>query len=464
MFIINNLLVISYFISSISTAMCHEDPFFDEKDIFTSGQEGYHTFRIPSIIVSKTGVVLAFCEGRVENYSDYGNIDLVLKRSFDNGITWGALQVVWDDTVNACQGPTPVVDTSDGTIWLLMSHKDMLSPSDTDRNMSPYVTSSTDDGATWAEPVDLSTSVKGKGWKWLAIGPGVGIQCYSGRLLIPCDYKNSLDDIYSYCFYSDDHGATWAAGDSVGTSAQTLEECQVVELLDGTIMLNARNSYGTNRRAIAISNDEGESWSEVTFDQTLIEPECQASFLRFTCKRNYERNRILFSNPADDEERIKMTVRLSYDEGKSWPVSRLVYDGPSSYSCLTVLPDMTIACMYEGGEEHRREKIAFARFNLEWLTCGKDSLEKITESDLKQNYPNPFNLNTTISFKIVNKGNVTIDVYNITGQNIDTVMNKFMEPGTHSCIWEASRFSSGVYFYTIRSGVFSKSKKMMLLK
>jgi len=449
--------LLSYFIftSAISTALCQKDPFFDEKDIFTSGQEGYHTFRIPSLIVSTTGVILAFCEGRVESHSDYGNIDLVLKRSFDNGLTWDSLQVIWDDGINTCGNPCVVVDNSDKTIWLFITRN---------REQTIWVTSSTDDGATWAEITDITSTTKDEDWTWCVLGPGVGIQCDSGRLIIPGDHKDAEGVLYSHVVYSDDNGLTWVLGGNAGSNSDKISECQIVELFDGSLMLNARNSNGTHKRAIAISNDEGESWSEVTYDETLIEPECQASFLRFTSKRNYERNRILFSNPADDEERIKITARLSYDEGKSWPVSRLVHDGPSSYSCLTILQDMTIACMYEGGEEHRREKIALARFNLEWLTCAKDSLEKITEFDLEQNYPNPFNINTTISFKIVNKGNVTIDVYNITGQKIDTLLNKFMESGNHSCIWEASGFSSGIYFYTINAGFFSRSKKMMLLK
>lgn len=148
-------------------------------------------------------------------------------------------------------------------------------------------------------------------------------------------------------------------------------------------MINMRNYWGRtgghsewgNMRAIAFSEDGGETWSKVKFDAALIEPICQASFIRYTDAYRRDRSRLLFSNPASREHRIAMTVRLSYDEGKTWAVSKMIYPGPSAYSCLAVLPDMSIGCLYERGEEHPYEKITFARFKLEWLTDGKDSVK-----------------------------------------------------------------------------------------
>ena len=146
-----------------------------------------------------------------------------------------------------------------------------------------------------------------------------------------------------------------------------------MELADGTIMMNMRQVQDKGFRAVSTTKDGGETWSEVIDETVLIEPRCQASFIRYTDKRSgASRNRLLFSNPASATNRVKMTVRLSYDEGKTWPVSKMIHDGPSAYSCLTVLADGSIGLLYERGEKKLNEKITFARFSLQWLTEGKD--------------------------------------------------------------------------------------------
>jgi len=125
---------------------------------------------------------------------------------------------------------------------------------------------------------------------------------------------------------------------------------------------------------VVCSKDEGETWSDVLDDPNLVEPVCQASILRYTTSDAHGKNRLLFSNPATRDARVKMTVKMSYDEGKSWPVSKLLHPGPCAYSCLTVLPDMTIGCLYESGENDPVEEITFARFTVGWLTDGEDRL------------------------------------------------------------------------------------------
>ena len=358
-------------------AQSAEEPPLRQIDIFVSGTDGYHTFRIPALIVTKKGTVLAFCEGRKGGRSDTGNIDIVLKRSFDGGKLWQPMQVVWDDGDNVCGNPCPVVDRDTGTIWLLLTHnlghdsEREIMDGTSDGSRTVWVTKSTDDGVTWSKPAEITKTTKKPDWTWYATGPGVGIQLAGGRLVIPCDYAVSRTKDYgSHVIYSDDHGKTWKLG---GAVQPMCNECQVVELEDGALLLNMRSYHGVNRRAITKSSDRGITWSAVTHDRTLIEPVCQASLLRYTGKKSHGRSRILFSNPAATK-REQLTVRLSYDECASWEVSKVLCPGHAAYSCLTVLPDMNIACLYERGDNNAYEKITFAAFGLEWLTDGGDGI------------------------------------------------------------------------------------------
>jgi len=342
----------------------------EQIDVFISGAEGCHTYRIPAVVVSKKGTLLAFCEGRRKSRADHGDIDLVLKRSFDGGKTWGKMQVVWDDGANTIGNPCPVVDQLTGTIWLPFTRN----------NDRVFVTNSTDDAATWARPVEITRHVKRPKWTWYATGPGHGIQLASGRLLIPCDHRDPTlppprgrqDITRSHVVYSDDHGATWKLG---GILARRTNECEAVEMADASIYLNMRNNFGKNRRACAWSKDGGETWSDVEFDQTLISPVCQASVVRYTDAKAHDRNRVLFSNPASTR-RERMTVRISYDECKTWSAGKVLHLGPAAYSDLSVAPGMTICCLYERGDKHAYEKITLARFGLAWLTDGADSIKK----------------------------------------------------------------------------------------
>jgi sialidase-1 len=338
------------------------------QDLFVSKQDGYRTYRIPAMVVTKKGTVLAFCEARKNSPSDSGDIDLILRRSVDNGATWDKFRVIVDDGENTAGNPCPVVDRDTGTIWLPFCRN----------NKQVFVTSSKDDGETWSKPVEITRDVSQPEWTWYATGPGHGIQLDSGRLLIPCDHKlnnatKQQPEFYiSHVFYSDDHGKSWKLG---GILDSHTNECQAVQLEDGSVYLNIRSYHGKNCRAIAYSKDGGETWSDVTLDKTLVESKCQASLLRLTEAKNGGKNRILFANPAATE-RKNMTVRLSYDECKTWPVSKVLNPGKSVYSELALAPDGTILCLYENGEKDQYEKITLARFTLEWLTDGKDRLEK----------------------------------------------------------------------------------------
>ncbi len=352
--------------------------FCEHADVFVAGQDGVHTYRIPGVAVSVKGTILAFCEARRLSQEDASPTDIVLKRSLDQGRTWQPMQTLVpggirylrlpepDVKVEAIMDPCPLVDRGTGTIWLnctrYLNRKIATS----------MLLSSSDDGVTWSKPVDVPV---GSGANFSG-GPGMGIQlqyggAHKGRLVFPGRGRYDERTTGSYVIYSDDHGQSWHKGKCVpGTGGG---ECQAVELTDGSVAINIRS--GRNGcRAVAISKDGGMTWAQAYSEPQLPEFGCQASVLRYSDPFADDRSRVLFSNPNTTErDRVKMTVRMSYDEGKTWPVARLLHPGPAAYSNLARAADGTILCVYEGGETHRREWIRVARFNLEWLSQGRDA-------------------------------------------------------------------------------------------
>jgi sialidase-1 len=367
----------------------------EQIDVYLAGQGDYHTYRIPSVIVSKKGTVLAFCEGRRRGTSDSGDIDLLVKRSDDGGRTFSPQQIVWNDGANTCGNPCPVVEDQTGAILLLMTHNlgsdkqaDIVAQTGKGTR-TVWITESRDDARTWSPPKEITADVKRPNWTWYATGPGAGIQLKSGRLLIPCDHKEAGTKTHnSHVIYSDDRGTSWKLGGVVGPDTN---ECEAVELADGALLLNMRNYNRDHKcRAVAKSKDGGLSWSEIAYDAALIEPVCQASIRRYRFAQDGGRNRLLFSNPAATGRRANLTVRLSEDEGKSWPVSRVLHPGPAAYSCLAVLPDGTILCLYERGEKTAYEKITLARFRME--AAGPASAGKGTVPlSLRESWDSPHN-------------------------------------------------------------------------
>jgi sialidase-1 len=349
-------------------------PFIKQSAVYQAKDGGYFLPRIPALIATSKGTLLAFCEARSDSASDSAPTDLVLRRSPDDGNTWTAARVVAHFPGFTVGNPTPVEDAKTGVIWLLMTANPAGVTEQAIDEGSPkgartvWMTHSSDDGVHWAAAKEITASVKKSNWTWYATGPGNGIQLANGRLVIPCDHKVAgTHAFYSHVIYSDDHGKTWKIGGSAGPETN---ESAVVQLADGSLLLNMRNYAGKHRRAIALSQDSGLTWSKVRLDPALIEPVCQASMVRYTLAREAGKDRLLFSNPANSERRDRMAVRLSYDEGKSWLAAGLTYAGPSAYSSLAVLRDGTIGLLYERGATDAYEEIEFARFNLEWLTHG----------------------------------------------------------------------------------------------
>mgnify|MGYP000465857734 CR=1 FL=1 len=344
--------------------------------LYESGKRGYDTYRIPAIVATTKGTLLAFCEGRKDSASDSGNIDLLLRRSLDNGLTWEEPKIIVDDGDDTCGNPCPIVDRVTGSIVLLLTknkghENEFQIIKGTASPRSVWLTKSMDDGITWSAPMNISSQVCKPDFRWYATGPCHGIQLAGGRMVAPCDHSTgpSFDDMHSHVIFSDDGGVSWRIG---GILDSRTNECAAVQLADGSIYLNMRNYRNTNRRAVSVSSDYGMTWRNCRDEEALLDPVCQASVLRFSVEKDGGKNRILFSNPAS-KERENMTIRLSYDECETWPVSKCIWAGPSAYSDLVVTPNNQVGCLFECGVKKPYETISLALFSIEWLTGGVDS-------------------------------------------------------------------------------------------
>ena len=341
--------------------------------VFKNGESGYNCFRIPAIVKSTKGNLLAFAEGRRKGCGDAGYIDLVLKRSANGGKTWGNLQIVWTDSGNTCGNPAPVVDEQSGDIillstWNLGEDEEWEIIAGKSKNTRRvFVLRSTDDGLNWTKPVEITSSVKNENWTWYASGPVNGIQLahpsFRNRLIIPCDHiEAGTKKYFSHVIYSDDGGYSWKLGGT--TPTDLVNECTVAELPSGKLLLNMRN-YGKDRfRQTSISNDGGQTWQPLIPDSSLAEPVCQASLLSFFFKKQFF---LAFSNPADAKIRKQLTLKLSDDEGKTWPYEKTIYTGPAAYSNLCRVSKNTLGCLYEAGVSSPYEGIVWQSFDLKSL-------------------------------------------------------------------------------------------------
>ncbi len=358
---------------------------FEQQDLWTSGEGGYVRYRIPALLTTAEGTIIAFCEARKHTGADSDQIDLFLRRSVDGGATFGPSQVIATEEDWVCGNPAPVQDRATGRIHLLFCKNrkdgDETAICEGKAHRTVWRTWSDDDGLTFSEPSEITTFVKMPHWSWYATGPCHGIQTADGRLLIACDHiamvqkRRHVDPYHSHVVYSDDGGESWHIG---GIADEGTNESVVVEAEDGRICLNSRNKYalsdGGNYRGVSWSHNSGGAFSPLVHDAALPEPICQASMVRLSSERETGKSRVLFSNPANRTARIGMTVRLSYDDCRTWPVCRLIHGGPSAYSDLCIAADGSIRLLYERGEDGPYERLTLARFNLEWLSVGADSM------------------------------------------------------------------------------------------
>jgi sialidase-1 len=349
--------------------------------VFKSGQDAYHTFRIPAIVRAKNGDLLAFAEGRENDRNDHGDIDIVLKRSSDNGMSWGSMELVQDEAADPTAkiwigNPTPVVDLLDpkhpGRIWLLFTRS----------NQQMFVISSDDNGETWSERREITPTAGKPDWHWYAAGPVHAIQLirgrHAGRLVAPCDHRFGATDPAkdawgSHLVYSDDHGKTWKLGAAdTHPAADPLHpnECVAVELVDGRVYVNARQHQGSDpaKRTIAYSSDGGESFdAPFVAEPQITSPVVQNSLVRFAAKdQGDNENLLVYCGPGHPKARRDLTMLTSRDEGKTWSQNTVIHRGPVAYCDLVKLNQKEVGVLYEAGKPLYSE-ISFATVGLDDL-------------------------------------------------------------------------------------------------
>lgn len=334
---------------------------------FPASDSAYGCYRIPATVTLTNGTILAFAEGRPSGCPDFGNIQIVVKKSLDGGATWSAQTVAASYGTLQAGNPVPVLDTKDSNYpsgRLFLFYNTGTASESTIRNggagvREQWVVSSTDGGATWGAPSNITAQTarigaapynNAAGWRTLAMGPGHGLQLRSGRIVIPGNFtagapQSNYADGRAYAFYTDDHGASYQIGNDSGYAAAN--ESTAAELSTSQVMLNSRDQSGlTRKRIVALSSDGGANFSAGVANATLIDPVCEGSLLNISWNgKKY----LLHSNPASTSSRVNLTLRASKDDGASWPFSLLITAGSSAYSDLTMVDAGNIGIIYENG-------------------------------------------------------------------------------------------------------------------
>lgn len=369
-------------------------PFLEKTNLFEEGQNGFACYRIPGLVVTSKGTVLAYCEARKFSGADQGEIEVHLRRSTDGGRTWspakqiahmGPRLLLAKDkktqhplTTQTVNNPVAIAGR-DGTIHLLYCVE----------YQRGFYMRSDDDGVTWSAPVEITPVLEqfrpDIDWQRVAIGPGHAVQLHTGRLVAAIwmsstNRQSKLRGIAA-TIYSDDDGKTWKRGEIALPAGN---EPNIAELPDGRVFITARNGDARGRRMVTYSSDGATGWTTTAFVEDLLEPRCMAGMVAHPGVGESKKPLLLFSNPnitsRENKDRANVTIKASADGGKTWPVSRLLQAGPSAYSDLAVLPDGTVLCLYEcgtpeGDAKHRRPwayaQLTLARFNLEWLNQGE---------------------------------------------------------------------------------------------
>lgn len=361
----------------------------------SQGQDNCDTYRIPGLVTAGNGVIVAVYDVRYNNSKDLQeNIDVGMSRSTNGGQSWEPMKIIMDmgewggqpEKLNGIGDPCILYDPATNTIWVAAlwmsggSEKDALwwtskpgmKPEETGQFM---LVKSMDNGLTWSKPMNITAQIKKPEWQLLLQGPGRGITMTDGTLVFPSQFKEdtkSLDGgqytCHSTIVYSKDQGKTW----QIGTGAKpNTTESQVIELSDGSLMLNMRDDLNRtdksdkNGRAVAVTADLGKTWiTHKSSNSALQEPNCMASLISTKIEIDGHLQQVLFfSNPNNKTDRKNMTIKSSLDEGLTWPKefqAEICSEPGYGYSCMTMIDSKTIGIVYEGEKELYFQRIPVA--------------------------------------------------------------------------------------------------------
>ena len=337
-------------------------------DLFRAGEGGVHTYRIPALVETRRGVLIAVVDARRDSQRDLpARIALAMRRSFDRGATWSPMVILQEVKEGGVGGASLLADRETGRVWCLFNYGPpgigfataKAGARTGPETLQVHAMYSDDDGAHWSEPVDLTPQLKDPAWQAMFAASGTDIETVSGRYLAPLVVRDAEGKLQARNAYSDDRGQSWRVGNPIVGG----DESHNVELAGGEILQNLRDG---ERRLVARSRDGGVTFGAAAHDAALVDAACNAGIVRY---HRGGSDLLLFTNAASTR-REKLTVKLSYDGGASWPVERVIESGPAAYSTVVVLRDGSIAVLYERGHTSPYERISFARFRLKWVTAG----------------------------------------------------------------------------------------------
>jgi len=341
-----------------------------------SGEGEYHSLAANVVVKTTKNTLLAFAEGRRNDLDDFGDIDIVVRRSSDFGRTWSDIQMVHKFGDGQIGNPTPIIDQETGRIYLLSctSVEEELKILAGSSYREVWFSYSDDDGVTWSEERNISSMARREDWYWYATGPAVGIQIqsgkYQGRLVVPANHSYLEEDgtsVYAcHSLYSDDKGETWKIGSTSGPGGN---ETQIAEVADDLLMQDIRlQTHLTGCRAYRYSRDGGETWDEMRTDESRPCTKTQGSIISLSQRPDGVHNTLLVCNAAPIEtrravnQREHLVVRMSTDGGKTWPRSYVVEPASAGYNTLVEIDEHRIGVFYD-----RRPRTSFRTFYLEDL-------------------------------------------------------------------------------------------------
>jgi len=436
--------------------------------LFSGGDYQSGSYRIPAI-VSRGDTLVVAADARILSNADLpNNIDLYARTSFDKGKTWTEPITIANFGNDGASDPALVADPLTGDILCLFASHAGLFQSTPSQKIKFQVARSKDNGLSWSAPQDFSDDIYLSGWyaAWIASG-NAHAAADSQLFAVAGVRENESTRISNFLITSKDGGQSW---ESIPVQANPVgDEAKIISLETGELMMLIR---APGKRKVTFSNDKGQSWSPVKLVPELVEPGVNGDLLRYTSlSAGQDKNRILFSIPNHPTQRKNLTLFMSYDEGKSWSVKKVIYPGLAAYSSLAILKDGSIGIFYENGEYENYE-LYFARFSLDWFTNGEDTFGPPSYTDNPETdlidlrlIPNPANQTATIQYSLPGKitGKVIIDLISQDGRIVQSQLtgsDTADHPGTATI--DIINMHSGIYYLRLRVGKYQKTEKLII--